>query len=570
MKGFTLIEMIIVVALIAVLSVVLVSIFISQNKIYQTQTAELNVTGDARLALDDIDSYVRSAKNTAASYSTYTAGPQTLIVKIQSIDSQNSLIAGTFDYVVFYLSSSALYRQIFPHASSSRQASTKKLASNVAALTFTYNNANYDLVSEIASDLTLTQSASGQNRTIQASSKSKLRNQPLPSLPIAFQIDTGGTLPNNLAAYWKLNETSGIRVDRVADNHLTPNNAVSYNTGVKGNALQVTDINSRVAQQYLSVGDNAVINLGDFDFTFAAWVRLDSKGEYRAAIAKGNSGATREILLEYNPSFDRFRWNVDSGSGFVGVNSLSSPSANTWYFIVVWHDSATNQIGIQVNNGSVSTISHAAGVQDTSSYLTVGTFVDVPDYYWDGRVDELGFWKRILTTQEKTDLYNGGNGSTIDASPPSPPPPPPPVNLALNKPAIQSSNYDVGTANKAVDGNTSGNWYDWTVTHTFADNQAWWQVDLGSVSQLGNINVWNRTDCCGNRLSNFYVFVSDVPFTSTDLNTTLNQPGVGSFLTPGQAGTPTTISVNRTGRYVRVQLVGTNYLSLAEVEVFSP
>jgi hypothetical protein len=71
------------------------------------------------------------------------------------------------------------------------------------------------------------------------------------------------------------------------------------------------------------------------------------------------------------------------------------------------------------------------------------------------------------------------------------------------------------------------------------------------------------------RLTNFYVFVSDVPFTSTNLNTTLNQAGVSSYQTTGQCGFPTELTINRTGRYIRVQLAGTNYLSIAEVQAWT-
>jgi RHS repeat-associated protein len=63
------------------------------------------------------------------------------------------------------------------------------------------------------------------------------------------------------------------------------------------------------------------------------------------------------------------------------------------------------------------------------------------------------------------------------------------------------------------------------------------------------------------------VLVSDNPFSSTDLTTTINQAGVSSYYTAGQAGLLTQIGVGRSGRYVRVQLAGDNYLSLAEVEV---
>jgi Carbohydrate binding module (family 6)/F5/8 type C domain len=145
------------------------------------------------------------------------------------------------------------------------------------------------------------------------------------------------------------------------------------------------------------------------------------------------------------------------------------------------------------------------------------------------------------------------------------------TNVALNKSATQSSTY-VGAGGAvpslAVDGNTSGAWSDGSVTHTNGGNQEWWQVDFGASYSLQTINVWNRTDCCGDRLSNFYVLVSDNPFASTDLTATLNQSGVSNYYTAGQGGTPTTLNINRTGRYVRVQLAGWGILSLAEVEAF--
>ena len=60
---------------------------------------------------------------------------------------------------------------------------------------------------------------------------------------------------------------------------------------------------------------------------------------------------------------------------------------------------------------------------------------------------------------------------------------------------------------------------------------------------------------------------TDVPFTSNDLGATLAQSGVWNQHTAGRAGSPTSVNVGRTGRYVRVQLSGTNYLTLAEVQV---
>lgn len=143
------------------------------------------------------------------------------------------------------------------------------------------------------------------------------------------------------------------------------------------------------------------------------------------------------------------------------------------------------------------------------------------------------------------------------------------LNVAVNKPALQSSNYFAGgPASRAVDGNRDGGWGGASLTHTNSEAQAWWQVDLGAIYSINDVRLWNRTDCCGDRLTNFVVLVSNVPFHSTSLAETQAQPGVSSYAFPGQGGRPTTIAVGRTGRHVRVQLAGTNYLTLAEVEVF--
>ena len=142
------------------------------------------------------------------------------------------------------------------------------------------------------------------------------------------------------------------------------------------------------------------------------------------------------------------------------------------------------------------------------------------------------------------------------------------ANLALGRTATQSSTSAGASASRAVDGNTNGNFASNSVSHTNLDHQAWWQVDLGSVQQIGTVRLWNRTDCCEERLGNFYVFVSDTAFSSTDLATTISQAGVSSYYTSGPVGAGTEIPIYRSGRYVRVQLAGDNYLHLAEVEVY--
>jgi hypothetical protein len=146
------------------------------------------------------------------------------------------------------------------------------------------------------------------------------------------------------------------------------------------------------------------------------------------------------------------------------------------------------------------------------------------------------------------------------------------TNLAIGKPATQSSTlsgYATASAGAAVDGNTNGGFFSGSVTHTNADTNAWWQLDLGASATVSSIVVWNRTDCCAERLTDYWVFVSDTPFLSTDNSATLfGRPGVFASHQTSAPNPSATIPGVAVGRYVRVQLSGTGNLSLAEVQVF--
>jgi YVTN family beta-propeller protein len=103
--------------------------------------------------------------------------------------------------------------------------------------------------------------------------------------------------------------------------------------------------------------------------------------------------------------------------------------------------------------------------------------------------------------------------------------------------------------------------------HTQNDNNAWWELDLGRVVDIDSILIWNRIDCCSNRIENYYVFVSDEPFNSKSLNNTINQSGVQVRRNTASPSPTMEITVGRTGRYVRVPLAGCNYLHMREVQV---
>ena len=135
-------------------------------------------------------------------------------------------------------------------------------------------------------------------------------------------------------------------------------------------------------------------------------------------------------------------------------------------------------------------------------------------------------------------------------------------NVALKKKAKQSSRYKDAYATKAVDGITNGNLSARSLAHTRKERNPWWEVDLGTRYNIMKIEIWNRTDCCAERLDRLSISISNKSGAA-------GQPFfVGSRRYNPRAGNPLTFYGTKTGRFVRVNLHAINYLTLAEVKVF--
>jgi hypothetical protein len=219
----------------------------------------------------------------------------------------------------------------------------------------------------------------------------------------------GNTLPGSLVSYWTLNESSGTRLDSVGSNHLTDNNTVTAAVGIVGNAGQFTAANT----ESLSIADNALLSGGDTDFTVSAWFYVDSLAANRTVVSKYNTtGNQREYLLRVltTGSVNLFL----SGDGSASTSIATATGAvvtGQWYFCVFWHDSVANTGNVQLNNGTVVSVAHTTGVFDGTADFRIGVFGTTGEPF-DGRIDEVGFWRRVLTAAERGALFNSGAGKT--------------------------------------------------------------------------------------------------------------------------------------------------------------
>lgn len=216
------------------------------------------------------------------------------------------------------------------------------------------------------------------------------------------------SLKTDLMAHWKLNEASGTRFDSHGSNHLTDNNTVTSATGKIGDAASFAAASS----EHLSRSDNTDLSVGTgVSFTFACWVQLSSSPATRAIagkLATSFAAANLEWALSITNSVTRFQ--VSDGTTVKTQDVSGALSTGTWYFLLCWYDDAAKTVNVSVNNGAASSSSWTGGVRDGSAGFAIGRFGEITSFYWDGLIDSCSFWKRVLTSDERTALYNSGNG----------------------------------------------------------------------------------------------------------------------------------------------------------------
>jgi hypothetical protein len=222
------------------------------------------------------------------------------------------------------------------------------------------------------------------------------------------------TIHELLIFHYALGEASGTRADGIDGNDLTDVNTVTQIAGKVGNAAHFTQANAEQLTHVSNIG----LESGNIALTYFFWALLDDKATVKGLLTRWDgAGDQRELAAYYSQGDDRFLFAVDpAGIGdsvSVLANTFGAPPTATWCFIVIEHNEQDDTISIQINNGAKDTQAHATGIFHGTSVLRLGSFANVPTFFHDGGLDEVGMLKAILSPAERTLLWNGGSGLSL-------------------------------------------------------------------------------------------------------------------------------------------------------------
>jgi len=170
--------------------------------------------------------------------------------------------------------------------------------------------------------------------------------------------------------------------------------------------LPVVYTNDRKGQAKKAIYFNAKYGLDVFDIpstpggcSFSVWIKYDSVPP-SSTLAIVNSWKAFRFQQFSNQFWCTF---FNSTSNPTGQAVFSNPTDNKWHHIVATHDNAVMNLYIDgILIGTSPTPAGAGPYFPTDNYnLGYGW-----GSYWKGSMDDLRFYKRVLTASEVTQLYN--------------------------------------------------------------------------------------------------------------------------------------------------------------------
>lgn len=213
------------------------------------------------------------------------------------------------------------------------------------------------------------------------------------------------SLLTSLSHYWFLNEASGTRSDSVGGYTLTDTNTVGSTTGVNSNAASFVGASSEsLLYSGYQVSARTVnlwlwVDKAETNYSFLA---------YRAGSSQYGNVVTVTVNGYAGELIDCTWTDYGVGAPFARIPSASVPD-KTWFMVTTWL-AADNYAYVSINNGTPI----QSSTQHTGNFQPLGGAVPYTGISSSvaglASVDEVGVWSRVLTSDERTALYNSGAG----------------------------------------------------------------------------------------------------------------------------------------------------------------
>ena len=161
---------------------------------------------------------------------------------------------------------------------------------------------------------------------------------------------------------------------------------------------------------YISVADN--LNFRPQNFTISSWVTFNSIPNYYRLIIAKNVGSQSPESIDMNYAGSYNGWFCNIGTPFFNGPFLTptySIEIDRWYNLVYQFDDINDIQSIYVNGvfTASSVVTNSIGYDNQPWTFGMEYEGGTASFFFDGKIDDIGIWDRILTPTQILEVYNG-------------------------------------------------------------------------------------------------------------------------------------------------------------------
>lgn len=166
---------------------------------------------------------------------------------------------------------------------------------------------------------------------------------------------------------------------------------------------------------------NVLDQTGATAFSIGAWMKTtQADSAPHALVDKALGGAPftgyqfgMNQILQTSGGNGEISFTLFNGTQIAGQTTTTWNDGNFHYAVFTYDGSSTLAGSKIYMDGTSQTLSNTVdaliGSISNSANFTIGNR-DTGSEFWNGAIDEVGFWSRALSQAEITQLYNGGAG----------------------------------------------------------------------------------------------------------------------------------------------------------------
>ncbi|MHC1769333.1 MAG: LamG-like jellyroll fold domain-containing protein [Verrucomicrobiia bacterium] len=249
--------------------------------------------------------------------------------------------------------------------------------------------------------------------TLTISNVKDVNNWPVPTdpKPVFYSpVEVNTTLADDLKAYWPFD---GDLEDKegVFDGSERGSSPITFNAGKTGfgQAILLDGFD-----QYVQVtgGQPDDLSFAGGSVSISCWFKVGAFDKsWQALIAQGEGSSWRVA-----------RNSADVGMSYAGgltdITSARDVSDFEWHHLVAISDGAGTAFGTALYLDGVleSTTTGKAALANNAARTMIGENPGATGRSWNGEIDDVGIWSRVLSQAEIAALYNNGTGKTVGAA----------------------------------------------------------------------------------------------------------------------------------------------------------